>query len=81
MAKFEIGYWCRRGETGKGYVSEGVAALAELALGRLGGARVEIRCDDLNLRSAAVAERCGFALEGILANDGRSTRVYVRARP
>lgn len=88
VPKFEIGYWCRQGETGKGYVSEGVAALAELALGGLGGARVEIRCDDQNLRSAAVAERCGFALEGVLENDGRSsagalraTRVYARTRP
>ena len=85
VPKFEIGYWCRSSHTGKGYVSEGVAALTELALETLGAARVEIRCDDLNLRSFGVAERCGYRLEGTLRNDSRppagelrSTRVYAR---
>lgn len=87
VPRFEIGYWCRSSEQGKGYVSEGVRALAALALGQLGGARVEICCDDANLKSAAVAERCGFTLEGVLRCDSRSpqgelrsTRVYAKFR-
>ena len=87
IPKFEIGYWCRASETGKGYVTEGVRALAEMAFKKLGAARVEIRCDETNTRSFQVAERCGFRLEGTLKNDSRSvsgelssTRVYALTR-
>ncbi|HEV2125093.1 MAG TPA: GNAT family N-acetyltransferase [Chloroflexota bacterium] len=85
VPKFEIGYWCRSSQVGRGYVTEGVTALTMMAFETLGAARVEIRCDDLNVRSAAVAERCGLGLEGILKYDSRSstgelrsTRVYAR---
>ena len=87
VPKFEIGYWCRSSEMGRGYVTEGVKALAEMAFEILGAARVEIRCDSLNTRSFQVAERCGFELEGTLKNESRSvsgelrsTRVYARTR-
>ena len=80
---FEIGYWCRTGETGKGYVSESTWWLAK-ALFALGAKRVEIRVDDLNRRSWRVAERLGFTFTtlqkgDLIANDGslRDTRVYV----
>ena len=83
VPRFEIGYWLRSSATGRGYVSDAVRALTRTAFERLGAKRVEIRCDDRNLASAAVAERCGFALEGVLANftvgtDGtvRDERVY-----
>ncbi len=83
VPRFEIGYWCRTSETGKGYVTEVVQALSKVAFETLNAARVEIRCDDLNLKSAAVAERCGYTLEGVLKNHERnpkgelcSTRVY-----
>jgi RimJ/RimL family protein N-acetyltransferase len=83
IPKFEIGYWCRTSETGKGYVTEVVRELTRLCFEKLNAARVEIVCDDLNTKSAAVAERCGFTLEGVLKNDERnpkgelrSTRIY-----
>jgi RimJ/RimL family protein N-acetyltransferase len=83
VPRFEIGYWCRTSETGKGYVTEVVQALSKVAFEQLNAARVEIRCDDLNIKSAAVAERCGYTLEGVLKNDERnpkgelrSTRIY-----
>lgn len=85
VPKVEIGYWCRSSKTGKGYVSEGVKRLTEVALRDLGVARVEIQCDTENTRSIAVAETCGYTLEGILQNDGRApdgrlraTRIYAR---
>jgi RimJ/RimL family protein N-acetyltransferase len=37
----------------------------------LGANRVEIRCDAKNERSAAVARRGGFPLEGTLRNEDR----------
>ncbi len=79
IPKFEIGYWCRTSEQGKGYVTEGVKALSKMAFSRLGAARVEIRCDDLNEKSAAVAERLGFRLEGVLKYDSRSPRGELRS--
>ena len=80
---FEIGYWCRTPLCGCGYVTETVEALTRHAFEVLGARRVEIRMDDRNVKSVAVAERLGFELEGILRNQARDhhtrlrdTRVY-----
>ncbi len=85
VRRFEIGYWIRPEAAGQGHVSEAVKLLAALALGPLAARRVEIRCDPRNTRSRAVAERCGFELEGILRNEAlgvdghpRDTCVYSR---
>ena len=66
-----IGYWCATKKVGHGYITEAVLALSEFAWS-LGFVRVEIRCDAENLRSRAVAQRTGFALEGVLKNDCRT---------
>jgi RimJ/RimL family protein N-acetyltransferase len=67
----EIGYWCATNKVGHGYITEAVLALTEFAWS-LGLVRVEIRCDAKNLRSRAVAQRAGFALDGVLKNDCRT---------
>lgn len=69
VRRFEIGYWLRPDAVGQGHVSETVRLLTALAFDRLAARRVEIRCDARNARSRAVAERCGFELEGILRNN------------
>jgi RimJ/RimL family protein N-acetyltransferase len=83
----EIGYWMHTPHTGKGYMTEGARALVRLAFEVIKAERVQIRCDDLNPRSAAVAERLGFVLEGIRRRDSRDprgelrdTRVYAKVR-
>jgi RimJ/RimL family protein N-acetyltransferase len=92
VPKFEVGYWCRTRFTGNGYITEAVRAITSFAFDTLGARRVEIRCDPRNLKSARVAERAGFALEGTLRNnelgtDGtpRDTMIYAltpeRRRP
>ena len=73
VPKFEIGYWCRTRFAGQGYVTEAVRGVSSFALDTLDARRVEIRCDPQNRRSARVAERCGFRLEGTLRNNERST--------
>lgn len=85
LRRFEIGYWIRPEAAGQGHVSEAVQLLTALAFDRLGARRVEIRSDARNLKSRAVAERCGFELEGTLRNgmlgvDGqpRDSCVYSR---
>ncbi|SEK55227.1 Protein N-acetyltransferase, RimJ/RimL family [Roseateles sp. YR242] len=67
--RFEIGYWLAPDATGRGLASEAVTALARMAFTQFRAMRVEIRVDALNLASRAVAERCGFTLEGTLRND------------
>jgi RimJ/RimL family protein N-acetyltransferase len=66
VRRFEVGYWCRSSRQGRGLVSEAVQALTSLAFEHLKARRVEVRMDDTNERSWRVAERCGFALEGVL---------------
>lgn len=63
----EIGYWVRADAEGRGYVTEAVAALTRLAARVDGVARLEIRCDPRNARSAAVAARVGYRLRETLA--------------
>ena len=71
VPRFEIGYWLRTSHTGKGYITEAVTAIGAFAFDTLGAHRVEIRCDERNTRSSAVARRCGYDLEGILRNNAR----------
>jgi ribosomal-protein-serine acetyltransferase len=66
---FEIGYWVRASAEGYGYVTEAVRLLTDYALDSLKANRLEIRCDELNVRSAAVPKRLGYVLEGRLRND------------
>lgn len=70
---FEIGYWLRRTTVGKGYMTEAVWLLCELAFEILGANRVFIRCAAQNTRSAAVPQRLGFVQEAYLRNQGRDT--------
>jgi len=60
-----IGYWLAEEEQGAGTMTEAVRALVDHAFGAWGLARVEIRAAVENARSRAVAERLGFAEEGV----------------
>lgn len=88
VPQFEIGYWVRASEEGKGYVTEAVCGITAFAFDRLAAERVMIQCDALNTRSAAVAERCGYTFEGRLRRNDRAvtgelrdTLVYSVIRP
>ncbi len=68
---FEMGYWLRTAAYGQGIMTEAVTALTHFALYSLHANRVAIFCNEKNIRSAAVARRAGYPLEGVLHNDGR----------
>jgi RimJ/RimL family protein N-acetyltransferase len=70
---FEIGYWIRPSAQGRGYIAEAVRLLTSYAFDTLKANRIEIRCDELNVRSAAIPKRLGFVLEGRLRNDMASS--------
>ena len=69
---FEIGYWADARFAGQGYMSEAVAGITTFAFTVLGAERIEIRCDSLNERSAAVARRAHYTLEATLRHDDLS---------
>lgn len=76
--KFEIGYWLHTAYTNQGYMTEAVHAITNFAIQELEANRIEIRCDRNNVRSAAVAQRAGFMLEGILRNETCDTQGLLR---
>jgi ribosomal-protein-serine acetyltransferase len=72
LRSFEIGYWLRTSEEGRGRVAEAVRFLTRWAFEDLDAARVIIRCDPRNERSWRVAERAGYRLEGTARSVVRS---------
>ncbi len=78
VPRFEIGYWLRKGETGKGIMTEAVNLLSQLLFERFHAERIEIRCDARNLASAAVAQRTGYLKEAHLRNEARDKAGQLR---
>jgi RimJ/RimL family protein N-acetyltransferase len=62
---FEIGYWMRTSETGRGYMTEAVKFLTSYFVEEIGAKRMVIRCDSRNRASANVALRSGYTYEGV----------------
>jgi RimJ/RimL family protein N-acetyltransferase len=59
----EVGYIFAPAHGGRGYATEAVRALLDLAFGELGARRVVARVDDRNLPSRRLLERLGVRLE------------------
>lgn len=68
VPRFEIGYWVRTHQAGKGYITESTNALTRYAFLQLQAKRVEIVCSVKNEKSIAVARRLGFEEEARLRN-------------
>ena len=67
----EIGYWISSRFCGKGYMQEAVSLL-EKEFFEQGINRIVIKTDILNVKSANVAQRCGYILEGVLRQESFS---------
>lgn len=88
IPKFEIGYWLNTKFEGHGYMTEAVSRIAQFAFDDLGARRVEIQCDEENIKSRTVAERADFILEGTLKHDSlsvdgkslRNTCIYAKIK-
>jgi RimJ/RimL family protein N-acetyltransferase len=61
----EIGYWLHVDHCGKGYALAASRALTETGFALPGITRMEIRCDQANLRSAAVPRKLGYRLDRV----------------
>lgn len=83
----EIGYWLGTEYTGKGFMAEAVSLL-ERELFADNFNRVVIHTDVLNAKSAGVAKRCGYVLEGVMRQERyverqgrfRDTNVFSKLR-
>jgi len=62
----EVGHWVRRERRGEGVATRAVRLLSAWAIGELGFARIQLHCDVENVASQRVAEKAGYAREGIL---------------
>jgi ribosomal-protein-serine acetyltransferase len=65
----EIGYWIRTDEAGKGIATEATAALVHLGFNELGFHKITLRIAIGNRSSERVAEKLGFAREGVLREE------------
>lgn len=59
----EIGYWLAKNAVGKGIVAKSTETLVDLIFNETDTPAIEIACDKANIKSAAVAVRCGFTLD------------------
>lgn len=65
----EIGYWVRSDLAGKGYATEATAALLRVGFDTMGLHKITLRIAVGNRASERVAEKLGFAHEGILREE------------
>jgi RimJ/RimL family protein N-acetyltransferase len=73
LPKFSIGFFADVDHQGQGYVTEAVIAALQFIFNHLYAHRVQMECDDTNLRSCRIAERCGFTREGHLRENKLNT--------
>jgi aminoglycoside 6'-N-acetyltransferase len=71
LPEFQVGYFVDREHEGRGYVTEAVTAALRFIFEHLNAHRVRLECDDTNVRSSRVAERCGFVREGHIRENKR----------
>lgn len=73
----EIGYWLGQHAAGHGLMTRAIAPLLNLAFDRVGINRVGLIADVRNTRSRAVAERVGFAYEGVRRDGWTQNGEYI----
>jgi ribosomal-protein-alanine N-acetyltransferase len=72
LPEFEIGFFADVEHEGQGYVTEAVGAALGFIFQHLKAHRVRLECDDTNVRSWRVAERCGMVREGHIRENRRN---------
>jgi RimJ/RimL family protein N-acetyltransferase len=64
LPEFEIGYFVDCLHQGKGFMTEAIHAVLDFCFVHLHAHRLRIGCNETNIRSWRLAERCGFRREG-----------------
>lgn len=73
LPSFEIGYWVRSSRAGQGIITESTNALVRFAFDQLKAVRVEIKSEEDNVASRAIAEKLNFTLEAVQKNSKLKT--------
>jgi aminoglycoside 6'-N-acetyltransferase len=72
LPEFQIGYFADVDHEGQGYITEAVRATLGVIFNDLNAHRVRLECDETNVRSLRVAERCDMIREGHLRENKRN---------
>ena len=72
LPEFAIGFVADVNYEGKGYISEAVNGVLGMLFGDMGAHRVKSDCNEDNIRSWRLLERCGFRREGHLRENRRN---------
>jgi RimJ/RimL family protein N-acetyltransferase len=72
LPEFSIGFVADVNYEGKGYLSEAVNCVLGMLFGEMGAHRVKSDCNENNIRSWQLLERCGFRREGHLIENRRT---------
>ncbi len=72
LPEFQIGYFADVDHEGQGYVSEAVRATLKILFEQLNAHRVRLECNETNVRSIRIAERCQMTREGYLRENKRN---------
>lgn len=72
IPSYEVSFWIRTPASGRGYMSEALAAVTRWAFETLKAQRVFLRCEPANVACQRTAEHVGFFREGWLKNDAIS---------
>ncbi len=70
----EVGYWTRRDARGQGIAPRALRLTARWLFEEHGAERLQLRAETENVASQRVAEKAGFAREGVLRSSGWSER-------
>ena len=66
VKRAQLGYWIKKDSEGKGIVTDSIRYFMQFLFEKAGLNKVEIHFSPANKRSAKVAERLGFKIEGVL---------------
>ena len=80
LPKFKIGYCCHWDHQNRGYTTEAVRCLTDLAFEKLDAIQIEIRWDAEKVHSHRVAEKLDYQLEGKLKQETLSTNLVKKYR-
>lgn len=72
LPEFQIGFFVDKDYEGQGYMTEAVRVTLGFIFDHLNASRVCAECDETNIRSIRVLERCGMVSEGLLRENKRN---------
>ena len=72
LPEFQIGFFVDKDYEGKGYMTEAVKVTLGFVFQHLNAFRICAECDETNVRSIRVLERCGMVREGLLRENKRN---------